>query len=191
MNNLVSIIYIFSFIWLFPPIRQFKSKYFIYFLTLPLAEAASLIVSYFFSFNQMLIYNFFSLLALVSVLEKKMIKKMWPVIFLVIVYASGFVLNGFKNEIIFIFIHILILAVFMKQFILRIFYEDIFSVFMVLLIFYEFTLITKFINILTGFANASYYYIITSIFEFFIGVFFCIYRDSSAKILIKLDRASS
>ena len=191
MNNLVSIIYIFSFIWLFPPIRQFKSKYFIYFLTLPLAEAVSIVVSHYSHFDQMLIFNFASLVTLLSVLDRQLVKKIWPVTILAILYISSFFFSGFSNEIIFIIFRALILAVFMKQFILKMFHEDIFSIFLIILIFYEFTLITKFINILTGFANASYYYIITSIFEFFIGVFFCIYRDSSAKILIKLDRASS
>ena len=60
------------------------------------------------------------------------------------------------------------------------------NLFVIILIFYEITLIAKFLNNLTGFTNDYYYYVITSIFEIAFGIFFIIFKADNKFLVFQL-----
>ena len=186
MNILYQIYSFTQIIWFFPPLRQQKTKYFFYFLLLPIIETVA-IFNHYFHLHLFVLQNILSVFSLVSVLEKKIIRKIWPLAMLFFLCAYGWFFGIITNNIIFICIQSLILGIFIKQFILTLFDKKVLNIFILLLVFYEITVITKTFNLITGFTDANFYYVITSIFDFFIGIFFCIFKENSKRMLLILS----
>ncbi len=183
------LLYISIVIWLIPPWRQFQTKYFIFFLILALIDPISFIYRYIiiktipFEF-----YIFANYLLLISLLESTTIKKNG---FLFIV--TGLTLIGiiifanFTNNQSLIFLlafQFLMLATILKRFIVNYAFEKRVNVFNLILIFYFLTIITKFFNLLTGFADAIAFFIITSIAQVIFGLYFSIVREDKPKIVL-------
>ena len=93
----------------------------------------------------------------------------------------------YKQELVILsFLHFLFLFKFLQTFIIKLVEEKTVSIFLGCLIFYEITAATKYFGLITGFANAVPYYIITTIFEFLIGLFFCLFKEIAQKFLFNL-----
>jgi hypothetical protein len=76
------------------------------------------------------------------------------------------------------------LATILKRFIVNYAFEKRVNVFNLILIFYFLTIITKFFNLLTGFADAIAFFIITSIAQVIFGLYFSIVREDKPKIVL-------
>ncbi len=185
MNLLYQIYSFTQLIWLFPPIKQHKSRYLIYFILIPPIEATA-VIHHYFHVNFLLLQNLLSIISLLSILEKNFVKRVWPVLLLILLFFSGFFLSSINDELIFILIHSLILGIFIKQLTLRLFNSKVINLFILILVFYEITVVTKSFNLITEFTGAHFYYLITSIFEFFIGMYFCIFKEDSPNTTITL-----
>ncbi|MDH7606067.1 MAG: hypothetical protein QHH13_14300, partial [Melioribacter sp.] len=59
------------------------------------------------------------------------------------------------------------------------------NAFYIVLLFYELTLITKFLIILFNTEDATAYFIITTIFQITFGLFFSIFREDKTSIALK------
>jgi len=192
--------YISIFIWLFPPIRQWKTKFFYFFLILALADPISIFISLFIIKNNNFYFPLISYLQLVSIINYKNIPKLKAITYnllLVGIIILLFIFNQPKTGIIislFVFnqpkavvpiIHFIITIVFMKELLVKFVFDRMLNIFYLMLIFYEFTIILKYFNVILGFTDATAFFIITTIFQIAFGLFFSIFREDKTSIALK------
>jgi hypothetical protein len=177
-------------IWAIVPLRQRGQKYFLFFLILILGEVTTRVSRVYFHDPKNIIYIFAALLRVISVQEKR-ISKLTAVSFLIICIGTiALEIHGldYKQEfVILCFFHFLLLFKFLQNFIITLAINRTISIFLGCLIFYEITATTKYFGLITGFAHAGIYLDITTYFEILIGIFFCIFKEDSPRILIKLE----
>lgn len=175
-------------IWIIIPFRQFRGRYFFYFLFLALMDPLTLFLRIFLNSNSNYFYIPLSYLAFVSLFDFSIIKKarsIFIIIFL-IVCISNF--SDYMADRFFFYmslIHIMILLYFIKEFMVSFLKSKIFNVFILLLIFYELTIVTKNLNLIAGFTDAQIYHFISSIFEILIGLFFCFFKTDNRRFILQ------
>jgi hypothetical protein len=177
-------------IWLIPPIRQFKGSYFYYFLFIALMDPISIFLHqvHAISFTN-LVYLAGSLLALFSLLPKAFIKRHLPMLllFLILVlfiFGQKFIPlfseqgDSVAFQLLLVLIHMSILMIFIQRFILRYTANKRFTLFLLILIFYELTSILKIFNVMLGLADAVAFFVITTIAQSLFGLYFSIVREN-------------
>jgi|WetSurMetagenome_2_1015567.scaffolds.fasta_scaffold162723_2 hypothetical protein len=183
------LIIIVLFIWLIPPFQQYKERFFYFFLILAIIEVSAVFFNKTLKVNSTLIYILGSSLLFISLFSKKDILKYW-FYFLSVVVLSILTYFIFNNEklhfLIIIFVHLIILFRILLLFITEIEIEKIIKIFLIVFLFYEFTVIFKFVILITGIVDAYPYFIFTSVFEIFIGLFFSIFKEDDTRIILKL-----
>lgn len=188
---IVSILYYLnSFIWLFPPVRQYKGRYFYFFLVLALLDPAALLAYKCMGIPFYSIYTFGGFLCLVSLAgiggTKNYIYSAAIFLLLVLNLTNPFnlrILVMIENIIIIYFVLIITIQ----------FYNihQRFSHFHLVLLFYEATIITKFLFLLLTIKTGAIYFYVTSFFDIFAAIYFCIVKGSENKvILLPLNSAS-
>ena len=183
------LLYISIIIWLIPPVRQFRTKYFFFFLILALIDPISFIYRFLiiktipFGF-----YIFANFLLLISLLDITTIKKNdFLFIAIGLILIGIIIFANFTNNqslIILLAFQFLILSVILKKFIVNYVFDKKINFFLLVLIFYFLTIITKFFNVLTGFADATAFFLITSIAQVIFGLYFSIVREDKPKIVL-------
>jgi hypothetical protein len=195
MNKFFSISFFLSFlIWSIAPIRQIKGTYFLFFLALISGDIATIIARMAFHSNTNIFYVVFGLLCLISLQEKNISRWSKFLILVLCVISLSLEFHGlpYKQEFALIsFLNFLLFLKFLKNFILMLVKGWVINFFLICLIFYELTAITKFLNLITGFTTAAAYFIATTSFEVLIGLFFCVFREDSPGLLVKLENVYS
>ncbi len=194
MNTLYYLVYFSIIIWAFVPLRQFRKKYFFYFLALVSSDIVTLGARLIFHSDTNFFYAPFTFLALISLQDTKFIKKYLLVIIVIFLVVCIISLNNNVTGIPEIqmlaisvsIIHFFILLKFLKELIISFVKDNLIDIFLVALLFYEITLITKDLNYLTGFTNDYVYYVITSIFEITFGLFFIIFKSDDKRLIFRL-----
>ncbi|MBM4171054.1 MAG: hypothetical protein FJ214_04200 [Ignavibacteria bacterium] len=173
-------------VWLLPPFKQFGTKVFFYFLLLALTDPIVLLTSTLFKINLPIEYNIsVSYLLVISLLDKKVINEQKYILifgFLFIFIVFFLPTTNTQKYIVLLAIQLLILAIFIKTFAVSYVFDKKILIFYLMLIFYQLTIISKFFNVLIGFADATAFFIITSIAQIFFGLFFSIYREDNARL---------
>lgn len=176
------------FIWLLVPIRQIGEKHFYFFLAGISGDITTLVARLYFHSSTNLFVVLFLILAFISLFEWKLIEKHKIIILLSIVIlmlvdmTTSYKLNLILVEI----INVFILIAFLADLILQYTTKRMFPLPLALLVLYELTVITKYITLITEYKNAYPYFILASIFEAFIGLFFCIFKEDDHRINIQL-----
>jgi len=176
-------------VWLFPPIRQFRTKYFYFFLFLAIMGTVSRVIRQVFESptNVHLIISAFCLfLSMFSLVQLK--KKVWFIIpaISVMLYLS------YLKPIILIDLVILFIIIFaisiiiLKRIIEYTINEKAMNIFQIILLFYFTTNITKFLNMIFQFTDAPAYFTLTNLIQIIIAVFFCVYTEDNPKMKIPL-----
>lgn len=175
-------------VWLLPPFKQYKGKYFFFFLILACIDPISL----FFIFviksslpSQILIL--FNYCLFFSLLELNFIKKNWIWIFLItLVLFTPTIFHFTLIQITWVLIIIQsgITLIILKNLITNFVSEEKLSLFHLVFLFYQFTAISKLSNLLIGFADATAFYILTTIVQIIFGLFFSIYREDKSGLVI-------
>lgn len=181
--NLFVIIYISIFFWLLPPIRQYGSKFFGYFLILALADPVLLAIRIT-GINSNFMMILFSVLAYL-ILRKALLKSVnnWGLNLVLIIGSFGtYFLSNMMVKFIFIIIHMLILFVIFKYTLQYIHRKRMINIFHFVLIFYEFSGITKAIAIICEVSNGTEFLIISALFQMLVALFFTIFLEESSKI---------
>jgi hypothetical protein len=121
-----------------------------------------------------------SLLALISLFSRVLIKKYWAIIFIVLILILIFFerFNSMIFESVIISIHLSILMIFIQRFILHYNEKRHIKLFLLILIFYELTVILKVLNLMLGLADAVAFFYITSIAQSLFGLYFSINREN-------------
>jgi hypothetical protein len=185
-------------IWGIVPARQRRGKYFLFFLILISGEIIATVPHFIFTYSIFyyranFIYIGSAVLRLISIQEKKIRKFFALSILAIIIIIVSLEIHGltYKQEFaVLSILHFLLLFYFLKDFIVKLVVGKTISVFIFCLIFYEITATSKYFGLITGFANAGSYLIVTTVFEVLIGIFFCIFREDSPRILINLEKLS-
>jgi hypothetical protein len=172
-------------VWLIPPIRQYRGKFFDYFLVLAVIDPISIIYGKFTNSSIPLwIFVLFGYLLIISVITEEILKK-FKYIFILIPFIFILFTPIMNNNLYFLFLTVentFLLLVFLRLLILEFVSTKKVHFFYLVLVFYVLTIIFKFFNFLIGFADATAFFIITSIAQIFFGLFFSIVREDKAGI---------
>ncbi len=185
------IIYSSIIIWLLPPIRQYRTKFFYYFLIIAFGDIiASLYVRFVDHDNNLIVFFFLAIGCLVSIIDRKYIKGIYLLIWVSAVIPLALLFWNSGNYIRFVIIivlHLGIMLVFLKTFIMELSNNGKLDFFLFILIFYEGTIMTKFSSYITlALFNGTYYFFITSAFEISIAVIFILFKYGSSKLIFQL-----
>lgn len=175
-------------VWLLPPFKQYKGKYFLFFLILACIDPISLFFVYITKFalpSQVIILFFYCLL--LSLIEINLLRKNWIwFVLIALVLFSPTIFHFDRNEItwIYILLQLGITLIILKNLITNFASAGKLSLFHLVFLFYQFTTIAKFSNLLTGFADATAFFMLTTIAQITFGLFFTIYREDKSGLVI-------
>ncbi|NMB80933.1 MAG: hypothetical protein GYA14_03865 [Ignavibacteria bacterium] len=120
---------------------------------------------------------------LLSIFEKKSLQKnLYFILISGIILLGILIFAGFTPKQIYIIllaIQFLIFATTLKKFIVNYAFDKKLDIFLLVLNFYLITIITKFFNLLVGFADATAFFIITTIAQILFGFYFSIVRENN------------
>ena len=191
MTNLSNTIFYLSIlIWLLPPFRQYKTFFFSYFLVLGIADVLVFFATNFFeisSYDFYVIVSFCLFIALQEIEYLKKKKKVFIGLGLIVICLSFWGIG--KNQYIFLisFLHLMIIFRILYLFVIKVAQRQTINFFYLVLAFYEFTIILKFLNFLFELkVEAETYFYITTGFELLVGIFFTTFREESPKLVYKL-----
>ncbi len=185
------IYYLFLFLWFIPPIRQYKTKFFFYFLIQALNDPTGLFyMEYINPKNNMMVYFISAFLCLIAVVDKKYLKKfyrvLWILLFvvLIIIFKEG---NNYVNFIIISTLNFAIILVLLNYVIMDLYKGKEINFFLFFMILYEGSVVTKYISVLSSSFNIwAHYYFLTSLFDMFIGIIFILFRYGSKRLILQL-----
>ena len=187
------ILYWFSvLLWIFPAIRQRKNNFFFYFLILAVSDPINLFVIFILKLNPYeSTFVYLSYLLFISILENRVIKKYWlvlftPLVVIIITSLSSNLLDTNSAKLVFLLLHTLIFSIILRLFATKQSENGEIHLFLIVLLFYELTIILKVVGITFGFENATANYIITTIFQIAFGLFFSIFRKDNTRLIFKL-----
>ncbi len=177
-------------VWIFPAIRQWKGRLFYYFLILAIIDPVSYIHLILLNTNIPFKFNIIaSLFLLFSITWKIFSNKLNKIILL---FLSAFIIFLFLlfdlsvkgNILVLILIYSIVFLVFLKDLIVEYVNTSTINLFYMMLVFYQLTMISKFLNLIIGFADATAFFIITSIAQIFFGLFFSIFREDNPRLIL-------
>lgn len=175
-------------IWLLPPLKQFRGRFFYYFLVQALSDPIVLLLFMFKLPSQP--FYFVKALFLILLLGKEInaVKKIWHFFpFLIIIFALTFNLPYIPLSILNALGHVCLLYL-----IFRITVTDAINckhikIFNMMFFLYELSIVFKYFYL--AFTSAGMiYFIITSAFDIILGVFFTFTRDDSSQFTFSLEK---
>lgn len=182
------LVFISTVVWLFTPIRQFKTRYFWLFLALALTDPLSIILGR--SFNLVLgqFYVPFSILYLFAIMDfsKITFKK---IAFSLIVISLGiisFIRYWEYSQIFILVVLLLILILLVKNSFEFVIEKGSINIFHIVLVFYQMLNVLKFFSLINYFSTGIWFFFFSSILQIFIGIFFLIYSEDNSKLLIRI-----
>jgi hypothetical protein len=118
---------------------------------------------------------------LLSIIEKNLFKKYWVWILLItLVLFLPSIFHFHRNEIILVYILLQmgITLIILKNLITNYVSTGKLNLFLFVFLFYQLTTITKFSNLLIGFTDAFAFFVLTTIVQIIIGLFFSVFTES-------------
>jgi hypothetical protein len=166
------IFYISIIVWLCPLFRQYRTKYFYFFLVLGLTDVVVFILIKLFHINPQLIYPFSGVLLVCSLIELNKIK-----ITLLFFITGLLIYLCWKFDLrllvvlysVFSFVSLLIILYHFLQFVVS---KNAISIFFVFFIAYEFSLVLKNIVVFTNLIEGAILFYVTTLFEIAFGIIF-------------------
>ena len=169
-------------IWLFPPVRQYKTEYFLFFLILAVADPVMLLLTKFLLFQVTRTNLIITYLLILSLLNRNRVKKNWIIalIFLLVLLTAAIDLTLEDVYRIKIILSSIILFIILKDSLLDFNKKHTIQLFYLVFILYEITIIIKFIFAATRTHTGTVYFYTTGFFEIFIGLFFCFFNKKNS-----------
>ncbi|HEX2962670.1 MAG TPA: hypothetical protein VHO43_12805 [Ignavibacteriales bacterium] len=181
------IFYISLTIWLLPPLKQFRGKFFYYFLIQAISDPISLILikHHYFNIPFYVVKDIILMLCLWN--PKQAIKKAYFIVpVLLLIYYLVYDINYHITYLILSVINIGIL-----YFIFKMATDDILElkrvkVFYIVFILYELSVILKFIIAITSINLGMVYFYVTTAFEILLGIFFIFVSERNERFSIAI-----
>jgi len=183
------IVYISTFFWLFPPFRQFKGRFFYYFLILGLSDPVNLISLTLIGIPHHFIHSIAGLLLLYSFDSIKYVKKylIANVIFILAFFLFIFLLDNLLYLI--LTLHLLILYRFLRLSLLNTYSKSELNIFLFMLVFYEISVVVNLIVFISKSNLGVVFYYLTLSFQILVAIFFTIFREDSSLLKLKFRTA--
>ncbi|OGU75848.1 MAG: hypothetical protein A2V93_01075 [Ignavibacteria bacterium RBG_16_34_14] len=173
-----SIVLINSLVWLFVPIRQFKTRFFFFFLILALFDPTAYVWGQIFKSNTAVPYLFGTIVLLYPALFE--IKKQIKFGLILALFTAGLIVVFYAiniSIIIQIVIHFIIFVSFLKVMVVFFSLNRKLLLFHLMLVLYEFSLLLKFFVFYNEVGIGPAYYYVTTVFEIIIGIFFIFFNE--------------
>ena len=185
-----TITYLSVLVWLLPPIRQYKTFFFLYFLVLGITDVFSVLLIKFFqisSYDFYVIISFCSFIALQRFEYLKQKKILFIGSGLIVILLLFFRIEKNPYILLIAFLHLMIIFRILYLFVMVVAEKQGINFFYLVLAFYEFTILLKFLNFLLeiNFEAQAYFYV-TTIFELVVGIFYTTFREDSRKLVYQL-----
>ncbi len=165
-------------IWLFPPFRQRKTEYFLYFLILAIADPLSVLIYFTLSIKIVQVNFLITFFLILSLCDFKMLKRNWIIVilifFILLAAVSDFQLKAIQG--IKIFLSLIVLFIILKNTLLYFNKNQTISLFFLVFIMYQITIIIKYIFVFSGTKTGVVYFYTTTFFEYFIGIYFSLFN---------------
>jgi len=173
-----SIAYITIIVWLIIPVRQFKTRFFLFFLILGLLDPTAYVLGQIFKSNISVFYSLGTIILLYPALFE--IKKKIKLGIILFFLTTGLIVVFYAiniSIIIQIVIHFIIFISFLK--VLVVFFSENrkLLLFHLMLVLYEFSLLLKFFVYYNEVGVGPAYYYVTTAFEIMIGIFFIFFNE--------------
>lgn len=172
MNIAVVIVLLSMFIWLFPPIKQYKTKFFLFFLFYALADPIAISSVYFFKISGQRFYPIFLFLVLFSLFEKTKVKTVGVIIIAIVFFYLSQFLSQDQLIIVDIIIHFFILLMISYMFTKHIIDEGSVNLFLILLITYELIALLKNFAVIVDFQQGLYQFYVSTLIQIIFGISF-------------------
>jgi len=185
-----TIAYLSIFVWLLPPFRQKKTFFFYYFLVLGFADILVFFLTKFFRLSS---YDFYVIISfcLFIALQRFEYLKQKKILFigsgLIVILLLFFRIEKNPYILLIAFLHLMIIFRILYLFVMVVAEKQGINFFYLVLAFYEFTILLKFLNFLLeiNFEAQAYFYV-TTIFELVVGIFYTTFREDSRKLVYQL-----
>ena len=174
-------------IWLLPAIRQYKGKYFYYFLILALSDPVDIFCGNVLNLPNYIIHSIAAILLYYSIgTSTQSFLKYWKfnLLFIVVFLFTLFTVPNLLFLI--LILHILILSKFIKQSVILLHQSGELNYFLLVLIFYEITALLKVIVFISGTDTGIMFFYFTVSFQILVALFFTIFREDSSILTLKL-----
>ncbi len=168
--------------WVLPPFRQYRTRYFYFFLILGLSDPLTYIAARIFSVDAIIIYAFSTPVLVLSLIN---IKNKFKIILLIISAASISMVLAVKLDMQEMMVYLLlqyfiIWILIFRHSIIMLLEKGLITLFNIFLNIYILSLLMKFIIIINNTKAGVYYFYISSAFEILIGIFFIIYNEKNS-----------
>lgn len=178
--------YLSTFVWIFPPLRQFRGRFFYYFLILAITDPVSKTFHYFrleWSIPLFLLFSAGLLLSLPG--QTRYLRLPYLIPALILYIAAVYFLQIPDLIILMGILHLMIIFVLFKYTINYVFKNGMIQLFHLLLLTYEVSMLLKFINVIFELhAGVVTFNFITG-FQVILGILFCFIREESPKLALK------
>ena len=181
-------------IWALVPIRQYKNRFFYFFLLLTCADVITLVARTVFKSGTNFFIVPFNFLALTALLDINFIRK--HKILLLILLLSICIISIQKTilqipdyqimAILMIIINVFILYIFIKELFINSGNKRFINLYLIVLVLYAIMEVTKFLNYLTGFTNGYFYFKATIYIEVLVAIFFVIFKADNKRLFFQL-----
>jgi len=182
------LVYISSFLWILPVLRQYRENYFYFFLVLALADPVNIISVFVLNiFPNYFIHAIAGLLLFYSISFKvEDLLHYWyaNIIFIILFLIALFLIENLLFII--LFLHFLILIKFIKIAIVKLHQTGELNWFFLVLILYEISVVTKVLIFISATETGNIYFYLTLVFQYLIAIFFAIFREGSSLLRIRL-----
>lgn len=184
------IVFICTVFWMLPPLKQYKTRFFWFFLVLAFTDPIGIALGKVFHFSPYLLYNFSSIAAYLALFDFNNFKKrhLFILIILVALASLSFDLPQNHNFYFIIFINFLILLRVLKFTLLFVIEKSLVNIFHMVLILYQATIILKMLSVVENFTSGIYYFAITNIFQILIAIFFTIFKEEDQQLHLDLKK---
>ena len=180
------IVYISILFWLLPPFRQIKGGYFLYFLISGYSDPITLFLLWHLKLNPYYSHLIISLLLTISIFYyTKFLKIRWIISLVLFLILSLWLCDKSTLYIPIVIFRILIVWQLFVSSANEFLLKHKINLYLSVLIFYELTVILKYVAVGINYTNGIYMFYLTLAFEMFICIFFIFYNLENSP-LIKL-----
>lgn len=179
MEIIRAVEYISTFIWLFPPIRQYKGNYFYFFLVLALIDPISDAVYSLTAINPMRMYAACTLYLIFGALRVKLTKPnlFYILVFSIIDFYLSLSLSYDLTKLYLVFLLTILFFIILRKTVICTFDKGQINLFYFILTLYLISVITKILITFTQFNTGVFYFYITTAFEILVALYFIFYNE--------------
>ncbi len=188
MQNYIIVIYISMVLWLLPPIKNYKTNFFIYFLALAVCDPIGAVFSTHHILEPSLtglLFSFIILVSLRNITDKSKLFDATLAIVFIFMILSFISLRGLGYGLV-IVVHILIFFTILKRALTYIAQTGAVNIFYFVLLFYEATIVMKYFVIIFDLNEGVLQFAITTTFQLMFAIFFALSNENSQRLIRKL-----